>query len=84
MIIMEKGNVYIGIGLISNSLGIILRRNEGIFSTIISEHISCFLQGTFTGLGIVLIFLGYYYEKNGNENKINFKKKIFKKILGKM
>ena len=65
--------MYIGIGLILNSQGIMLR-NIGIF-LIITEHISCFLQWALTGLGIVLIFFACYYEKKSTKNEMNFKKK---------
>ena len=78
--IMEKGKIYIGIGLILNSLGALLRNFE-IF--LMAEYISCFLQGFLTGLGIVLIFYGFYYEKYNWKNNMNFKKQIFNKMLKK-
>lgn len=77
MIIMEKGQIYIGIGLILNSLGILLREFE-IYSMILPEHIKCFTQGFFTSLGIVLILYGCYYERHN----FNFKKKIYNKMIG--
>ena len=66
--------------MILNSLGTFLRNFE-IF--LVPEQISCFLQGFFTGLGIVSILYGFYYEKYNWENNMNFKKQIFNKMLKK-
>lgn len=75
---MKKGQIYMGIGLILNSLGILLRQLE-IYSIALPEHIKCFIQGFFTSLGIVLILYGCYYERYN----INFKKKIYNNMLGR-
>lgn len=75
---MKKSQIYIGIGLILNSLGILLREFQ-IDSIVLPEYIKCFTQGFFTSLGIVLILYGCYYERYN----INFKKKIYNKMLGR-
>ncbi|WP_455538556.1 hypothetical protein [Terrisporobacter sp.] len=79
---MDNGKKYIFIGLILNTMGILVKYLY-IFSVILPNFLKGFLEGFFISLGIVILILGLYCESYTIKNLKNSKKKIVSKILRK-
>lgn len=71
---MKKLNKYLCIGLFFN--GLFLTSNQ---FRVFPE----FLKGLCAGIGLCFIFLGAYAEKHDISKLQNYKKALFKKVLGR-
>lgn len=71
---MKKFNGYLKYGLLINCI-FLLMNGSGLFPE--------FIKGICAGLGIILIFIGMYFEKHNNLPMSEYKKKLFNRIINK-